>query len=216
MNVPIPILFVAATTMEMKFFKSWWDDHAHAYPNIRLSFLVTGIGMSWTVFNLTKRILEEEYQYVVQIGIGGAYNRDLEIGSVVAVLTEVHGDLGFEELDGSVTPLEEFSGMNDRIITNKQLNKEFTFEIPKVIGVTVDTTTGKLDTAERRKWQYNADVETMEGFALHLVASQLEVPYLQIRSISNFVEQRDTKRWDVKLALKSLNQFLTEEFIPSL
>ncbi len=216
MNADTHILFVAATSMESKFFKNWWDDNAHHYPHLKLSFLVSGVGMTWTTFNLTKDLLKHTYEYVVQIGIVGAYNRDLKIGNVVAVLTEIHGDLGFEELDGSVTALEEFSGENDRIITNLQLNKQFTFEIPKVIGVTVDTTSGKIDTAERRKWQYNADVESMEGFALHLVASQLKVPYLQIRSVSNYVEQRDTELWDIKLALRSLNHFLTEEFIPSL
>lgn len=210
------ILFVAATQIEIKTIKKWWDDYAHLHPDLSLTFLITEVGMPWTVYHLTKELMERNYDLIVQIGIAGAYNRDLEIGDVVAVLTEIHGDLGYEEVDETVQALDEFSGEYDRVITNMSLNKWFTFEIPKVIGLTVDTTSGIIETVERRTWQYGADIESMEGFAFHLVASQFKVPYVQIRAISNPIEQRNKDHWDIPFALKNLNHFLVFEFIPSL
>ena len=55
----------------------------------------------------------------------------------------------------------------------------------------------------QNKW--NADIESMEGAALHYVCGQLNIPYLQIRSISNVVGERDKTKWQFKKAIDHLN-----------
>ncbi len=45
----------------------------------------------------------------------------------------------------------------------------------------------------------------MEGAAFHYVCLQEEVKFLQLRSISNAVGERDKKQWKMKEAIISLN-----------
>lgn len=210
------VLMVAATEMELNPLLEWWKKNNITFPFLNLDFLVSGIGMPMTAFRVTQQLMSQRYHLIVQIGLAGAYNRDLKMGNVLSVLTEIHGDIGFEEVDGNVYALEELSPESDRVITNFHLNDWFNFDLPKVISLSVDTTTGLLATVERRTWQYNADIESMEGFALHLVAESMKIPYLQIRAISNYVEQRNKEDWNIPLALKNLNEFLINEFFPSL
>ena len=56
--------------------------------------------------------------------------------------------------------------------------------------------------------KYNPKIESMEGAALHYVCTDLEVPYLQIRSISNYVGERDKIKWKMPLAIANLNDTL--------
>ena len=53
--------------------------------------------------------------------------------------------------------------------------------------------------------QFNADIETMEGAALHYVCLQEDIPFIQIRTISNFVGERDKTKWKLKDAIENLN-----------
>jgi len=41
----------------------------------------------------------------------------------------------------------------------------------------------------------------MEGAAVALACQQLAVPLLELRGISNLVEDRDTRRWDLPLGM---------------
>jgi futalosine hydrolase len=45
--------------------------------------------------------------------------------------------------------------------------------------------------------------ENMEGAAVALACQQLSVPLLEVRGISNLVEDRDTSRWNLPLAMSS-------------
>jgi futalosine hydrolase len=45
----------------------------------------------------------------------------------------------------------------------------------------------------------------MEGAALHYVALMEKIPFLQLRSLSNFVGERDKNKWLMKEAIINLN-----------
>ncbi len=51
-------------------------------------------------------------------------------------------------------------------------------------------------------------VESMEGAALHYVCLMENIPFLQIRTVSNLMGERDKTRWKIKEAIKSLNESL--------
>jgi futalosine hydrolase len=57
--------------------------------------------------------------------------------------------------------------------------------------------------ALQQKWK--ADIESMEGAALHFVCAKKNVPYLQLRAISNFVGERDKNKWLLATAIGNLN-----------
>ena len=48
--------------------------------------------------------------------------------------------------------------------------------------------------------------ENMEGAAVALACRQLSVPLLEIRGISNRVEDRDTSRWDLTTAMAAVQE----------
>ncbi len=45
----------------------------------------------------------------------------------------------------------------------------------------------------------------MEGAALHYVCLQEQIPFVQIRSVSNYVGERDKTKWKMKEAIENLN-----------
>jgi futalosine hydrolase len=45
----------------------------------------------------------------------------------------------------------------------------------------------------------------MEGAAVLYVAEMLDIPAIQIRSISNYVEPRNRENWKIKEAIENLN-----------
>jgi futalosine hydrolase len=55
---------------------------------------------------------------------------------------------------------------------------------------------------------FKPDIESMEGAAFHYVCLSLGVPFLQIRSISNRVGERDKRKWEMKTAIANLNRAL--------
>jgi futalosine hydrolase len=57
----------------------------------------------------------------------------------------------------------------------------------------------------------------MEGAGLHYVALMEKLPFLQIRSVSNFIGERDKTKWEMKKSITNLNralqQLITKHFI---
>ena len=50
--------------------------------------------------------------------------------------------------------------------------------------------------------------ESMEGAALHYVCISENVPFVQIRSISNYIGERNKKKWDMMDSIANLNDTL--------
>ena len=55
-----------------------------------------------------------------------------------------------------------------------------------------------------------AQIEYMEGAALHYVCLQEKIPFLQIRSLSNFAGERDKSKWVLKESIAHLNLHLQQ------
>ena len=56
--------------------------------------------------------------------------------------------------------------------------------------------------------KFNASIESMEGAALHYVCLMEKIPFLQIRSVSNYIGERDKKKWKMQAAIDNLNAVL--------
>jgi futalosine hydrolase len=52
----------------------------------------------------------------------------------------------------------------------------------------------------------------MEGGGLHYVCLQEKIPFLQLRSISNDIGERDKTKWDIRTAIANLNARLIDLF----
>lgn len=190
------ILLVAATYDELPEF----DDH---FTNLNVNTLVTGVGMVATAFRLTQELAKNDYDIILNVGIAGAFQDSLEIGSVVQVVSERLSELGAEDGD-LFLPADEMKLMS-------KSDLEFATEVrveglPAVSGITVNRVHGRADTIAKIRAQFSPDVESMEGAAVAYVCSKLDVPWCQLRSISNRVEPRNKANWNIPLAIENLHK----------
>jgi len=177
-------------------------------PNVDI--LITGVGMMATTYSLTKAILKKRPDFVLQAGIAGCLDENLTLTKVVLVENENIGDLGvldngiFKTLfDLSLLDKFSFPWDNGKLTNNLQVVKSTGLKI--VDGVTVNEISTHKDRIVYYKNQLNASVETMEGAAFHYVALQEDLRFLQMRSLSNFVGERDKTKWVVDVAVANLN-----------
>ena len=178
---------------------------------------ITGVGLMAATFSLTRKVTEAPYDLVLQAGIAGAFNKGLQPGSLVIVESEQLGDLGAEDGDQF---LDIFSmGFGDRDgapfrdgrLTNDYAGNPFPIDhMEKVSGLTVHTVSGNEATIAKRVNMYGADIESMEGAALHYVCLRLSISFLQLRAISNFVTRRDRSAWKIGEAIAALNKQLIQ------
>jgi futalosine hydrolase len=200
------ILIAAATKMEIQPF---WDLNPEA------EYLITGVGAAATVFQLMNRIENNKYDIILQVGLAGTNTNGLTLGESVIVERDCFADLAVWENKKIINVNElGFTNPNDfpfengwLVNHNASVNLTYT---KKVKGVTVNLLSDDLNYVNEMKHKYNADVESMEGAALHFVCIQKNIPFLQIRGISNQVGERDKSKWQFKEAIQSSNQLLND------
>jgi futalosine hydrolase len=200
------ILLVAATENEIAPFLA---------KKPSADYLVTGVGCPITIYQLSKRLHHLDYDLVIQAGIAGSFSHALPLGEVVLVKRDCFADLGIVEENGLYSLFDKgFADENHFPFTkgwleneNPLLNNIF---LQHIDAVTVNTVTDEAKQIERMVSKYNPLIETMEGAALHFVCLQENVPFLQLRSISNFVGERNKSNWKLKESIEGLNDTLIQ------
>ncbi|MBP7558590.1 MAG: futalosine hydrolase, partial [Chitinophagaceae bacterium] len=84
--------------------------------------------------------------------------------------------------------------------------------LPQVSAITVNQISTDIRQIDWYKKQWNPMLESMEGAALHLACLQQQIPFLQLRAVSNQVGVRDKSRWQLTASIESLNKKLIELF----
>jgi futalosine hydrolase len=169
---------------------------------------VTGVGIAQTFLRLPKLLEKHRPERVWNIGIAGAYpDCSLKIGDLVRATSEVFGDVGFEQPDGSFQPIQTsaFGGGYEALELSLLLAPH---AHPTGAGCTVNACTGTRATGEFRRDFFRASFETMEGAAVALVCQSANVPVSELRAISNIAAERDMRPENIQLAVKNLREAL--------
>lgn len=211
------IIIISATEMEFRELKA----HLTSNPgfnqnNVSIQFIVSGVGMLSSTYTLTKIALKESPDLIIQMGIAGSFDRNLSLGEVVVIKKEVLGDMGVEEhgiwndpFDLKLSDPNE-SPFDNGALTNPWLNNYNLLQLPEVTALTVN----QISTNEKRiamlSAKYKASLESMEGVALHYVARKENIPFIQIRSISNYAGERDKSKWLMKESISNLNSIVLQ------
>ncbi len=213
------ILISAATFSEVKFFcknlkfirEIYSYLFVYQYFNFEIHILITGVGIIPTVFRLTKICSQENYDVALNVGIAGSFNKNIPIGEVVEVIEEEFSDWGIEFSDSFLTVFEknlqnpkEFPFVDGKL-KNPNISN---FNLLKIKGLTSNTAHGNEKNIEFLEKKFNADIETMEGAAFFYVSLHQDFSFFAVRSISNFVEKRNEKLWNIPLAINELTKFL--------
>lgn len=177
----------------------------HLTHDKRFETLVTGVGMTSTALSLGICLTQKTYAGIINVGIAGAFDFSINLGQPVRIIKDCFGELGVEDkttfisIDdlglGSSTYYEQaFEEKNKAIIP-----------IQKVTGITVNTVHGNFNSIQGLLHRMPVQVESMEGAAVFQAAERFKLPCLQLRTISNYVENRNKDKWDIPLALANLN-----------
>lgn len=212
------ILIVAATKLEVQPSIDLMDEvnmiNEHLlickYKKLSIDFLITGVGMVATAYYAGK-IIDETYDGAFNIGICGSYNHNLEIGTVVNIYEDTFSELGAEDGEEFLT-LDDLKLKGVTKITNYklQITNSAIEVLPKVNGITVNTTHGNESSIKKAFQKFHPMIESMEGAAFMFACENENVPYIQIRAISNYVERRNKEFWNITLAIENLNKKMIE------
>lgn len=199
------ILILAATAPELSGLKD-------RLPADTFTMKATGIGMVNMALACQQAILAERPSLVIQVGICGSFSGAYPIGSVVQVQEEIYSELGadspegFLDLEALGFPLFQ---VGEQVWYNRMRNPSKPLpSLAAVTGITVNRVHGVASAISQTQQIWHPDVESMEGAALFQVCLGSGIPFYEIRSVSNYVEDRNRAGWDIPLALKSLSDTL--------
>lgn len=179
---------------------------------MKVSFHQSGVGMLASAVALTRLVNDEKPDLLVQVGIAGSFDPSIPLGKVICIRDESLGDTGVEEegkwKDIFDLKLEKSSypPYEKRKLPNQWLSTYNLLKLPELGAVTINEVTTRPERALQLAKKYEAAIESMEGAALHYVARQFNIPFIQMRAISNYISERDKSKWEISLAIENLNQ----------
>lgn len=211
------IIITAATIAEwMPSFLEMNSLYTGDSQRFKVQFHQTGTGMLATAVSLTKLVLEEKPDLIIQAGIAGCFDTSMALGKVIVVNEESLADTGVEE-DGKWKDIfdlklekSSYPPFERRKLPNPWLTRFNLLKLPEAGGITVNEITTNQERIRQLAKKYVPVTESMEGAALHYVCRQVNIPFIQIRALSNYIGERNKVNWKMKEAIKNLNQTLIE------
>lgn len=172
----------------------------------QIPYLITGVGMTATAYSLGKELAKStKTSFVINVGIAGAIAKNLQIGDVVNITTDTFYELGAED-DDNFLKIDDLGFGKSTYCT---IEPAITCDLNSHEAITVNKVHGNKHSISLINKRYpNVTIESMEGAAVLYVCAEENIPSLQIRAISNYVEKRDKSSWNIDLALKNLNSWL--------
>lgn len=231
-----PIIIAAATSLELSLLvrsigarevrrkKGFRDTYRGKVCGTTVLLAVTGIGKANTASALTALLERYTPRLLIDIGCAGAYGGSgLAVGDLAVASTEVYGDegiltpSGWESLEIIGIPQLERGGSRffnefplallpaERAV---QLGAALGVPVRRGRFVTVSTCSGTTARGNELARRFNAICENMEGAVAAHLALRYGIDCLELRGISNMVEDRDLSGWNIPLAVERAQRFI--------
>jgi futalosine hydrolase len=198
------ILIVAATHAEIEPLIERFKTH-HS-----INFLVTGVGMVATAYSLGRHLATQRFDMAINLGIAGSFKRDIDLGQVVEIISDELAELGAED-DGDFLPIETLGFGKSKYYPSTSIDScTEVLKVERLNAVTVNTVHGNDASIRLFTGRFKPAIESMEGAAFFYACAEANVPCLQIRAVSNYVEKRNRDNWKIGLAVKNLNNFAAQ------
>ena len=186
------------------------------YPGLKtldFELLITGVGMVATTFALGRHLASNQYDLVVNLGIAGSFDRDIALGDVLEITEDTFAELGAED-GNEFLSIEKMGFGEGTFYPSTKLSNLYnlfnTFNLKTARAITVNTVHGNEASIKKVTERLNPQLESMEGAAFFYACREMNVPCIQIRAVSNYVEKRNRDNWNIGLAIKNLNTFAIE------
>ena len=168
-----------------------------------IDVLITGVGMSSTAYFIGIQ-LSKGYDLFINAGLAGTFDEEIDLSDVVVVKSDFFAELGAEDADEFIS----FDAMN---LPGYYSFAELYFEnylsdFKFVHACTVNKVHGNRNsiTSFKKRFPF-VQIESMEGASCAMASRITQIPFIQIRSISNRVEERNKSNWKIKPAIENLN-----------
>lgn len=172
-----------------------------------------GMGKTNAAQALTALLETRPAEGVIGFGVGGAYpGSGMEVGGIALATAEIYGDEGVEAPEGWLSTeaigIPLLDGEGGACFNRIPLPAEVAGMAASALSaagirhasgpfVTVSACSGTRARGETLRARHAAVCESMEGAACAHVAALYEVPFVEVRGISNLVEDRDLRRWSL-------------------
>lgn len=230
-----PIAIIAAVPQEVELLEKALEHSARVKTggfeyvegiigSLRVVVCAGGVGKVNAAAAAAVMIERCQPQLVVNTGCAGAYSgRGLGVGNLVVASEEVLADDGVIVADGwkdlrymNLPSVGQCGVSYYNVLPLSRYASEKAMELAGFCGVslmrgrfaTVSTCSGTSLYGAELYGRWNALVETMEGAAVAQVCLRYGVDCLEIRGISNMVEERDLKKWDMRRAVEAAQGFV--------
>jgi len=188
--------------------KAAWSGVLDGAPVI---LFAAGMGKTNAAHGLTALLETRTVRGVIGFGVAGAYHGSgLRIGDVALASAAIYGDEGVETPEGWIStegigiPLLERRG--ERVFNEIPLDPALVKRAADALAaggvharvgpfVTVSACSGTAARGAEVAARWGGLCEGMEGAALAHVAAIYGAPFLEVRAVSNLVEDRDLSRW---------------------
>lgn len=162
------IFIVKACEEEPIFFTS------ENFPNIKFTFITTGVGKVNATMNLTKEIMKNKPDFIINLGSAGA-DKPNKIGDI-KVCTRF-SDRNFED---------------DYSLTEKIYKPLYNTDMNLIQEDGSLCSTGDNFLLSPRN---NADVYDMEAFALAKVCHEFKIPFVSVKYITDIIGENSIDMW---------------------
>jgi futalosine hydrolase len=193
------ILIAAATEFELRAF-----DRADGSQQVLR--LLTGIGPVETAHALTAMLCRHhagQIKAVINFGIAGAFlGNGADMLDICLAEQEILGDFGLCLPERIERLSERGLSAKDSFILDADLRSAAAqalshegFACKTGIFVTVSCASGTAERARRLGRQFQGLCENMEGAAAARVCEAFQLPFLELRCVSNIAGERDRRSW---------------------
>jgi len=219
------LLIVSATSLEIKPFVTEMGKGRlmknrvtrYRYKNFQVDILVTGVGMVTTAVATTMALARYKYDAVFNVGICGSFNHEIPIGKVLNITSDCLPETGAEDgehflsiIDLKLLDQDEFPFEGGKLVNDSVFESSLINGLLIAAGATVNTVHGNSLSINAFLARHKVDVESMEGAAFMYSCKMSRIRHIQIRSVSNYIEDRNVSNWDIPLAINNLNRFMLD------
>lgn len=179
----------------------------------QVDVLISGVGMVATAVWATRVLSERRYDAALNLGVCGSFKPSLLPPAVAHVTSDMLPELGVQdgprflriEDIGLVDP-EAFPFTAGRLVNASPPRLPGLADLPVAAGITVNTVHGDDAAIAAVEARCSPDVESMEGAAFMFACLAANLPFAQVRAVSNRVERRNRAAWDMTGAIDNLGR----------
>jgi futalosine hydrolase len=230
-----PIIIIAAVAQEIELLekaleysgrvKSGGYEYVEGtIGNLRVVVCAGGVGKVNAAAAAAVMIDRYQPQLVINTGCAGAYvGSGLSVGNLVVASEELLADDGVVVAEGwkdlrymNIPSVAQGGLVCYNTLPLSRHASEKAMQMADYYGVflmrgrsaTVSTCSGTRQYGQELANRWNAVMENMEGAAVAQVCLRCGVDCLEIRGISNLVEERDLKKWNIPKAVEAAQRFV--------